>query len=71
MKAVTEEEFREFIEKYPRELDFRTIMICDPPIGEYNDFTLGRPPNSIVAYFTYGEDKPTSNPNNNNFMIRK
>nr|DAK83881.1 MAG TPA: hypothetical protein [Caudoviricetes sp.] len=48
-KDVTEEEFRSFIDAYPRKLVRDVCGISDPPAVSYNDFELGVWPFSIVA----------------------
>jgi hypothetical protein len=47
---VTEEEFKTFLNEYPKsKLEWNCTGICEPPIGTYNDFSLGDWPESIVA----------------------
>ena len=48
-KRVTKDEFYEFVNSYPTELDFDTTGICDPPLSSYNDFTRGVWPDSMAA----------------------
>ena len=49
-KKVEEKEYKEFINNYPNKLDWDVIQFCEPPMGNYNDFTSGKVwPDSIVA----------------------
>ena len=48
-RRVTKDEFYEFVNSYPKKLDFDTTGICDPPLSSYNDFTRGVWPDSMVA----------------------
>lgn len=58
-KSVTEEEFVEFINKYPRKLEKDVCGICDPPSISYNDFELAnRWPYSVVANTSAYSDDP-------------
>ena len=52
-KAVSKEEFSAFLDSYPRPLSFDKSGISDPPFVTYNDFTLGKWPESIVASHSY------------------
>ena len=55
-KTVSEEEYKAFLENYPRKLRFDVYAVCDPPSCTYNDFKLAnRWPYSIVASHTGGE----------------
>ncbi len=50
MADVTQEEFINFINTYPRPLERDVYGACDPPAVSYNDFELAnRWPYSIVA----------------------
>lgn len=57
-KCVSEEEFYNFINNYPRKLKRNCFGACDPPSITYNDFELAnRWPYSIVAStFLYSDD---------------
>jgi hypothetical protein len=55
-RKVTKEEYKAFIEAYPRPLERDITGICDPPLETYNDFTLGIWPDSSVA-FCHRDDK--------------
>lgn len=60
-KEVTKEEFDNFISNYPRPLMYSALTICCPEKGQYNDFTLGNWPESVVASFNlwgYNPDNP-------------
>jgi hypothetical protein len=48
-KRVTEAEFAAFLKVYPRKLEADVYAIPEPPWVQYNDFTLGNWPESIVA----------------------
>ncbi len=48
-KKVSAEEFDKFILYYPKKLDRDLCRIGEPPILSYNDFTLGKWPDSVVA----------------------
>lgn len=68
----TEFELKEYIRKYPRELVKDICGTFEPPLVTYNDFTLGKWPNSIVArYFDgYPENSlPPFTGGPNGFMI--
>ena len=59
MEKVSEQEFINFIEKYPRKLVKNVSGICDPPSITYNDFELAdRWPYSIVANTWMYSDNP-------------
>ena len=48
-REVKEEELKAFVESYPRKLEIDVTQICEPPMLSYNDFTLGKWPESVVA----------------------
>jgi hypothetical protein len=48
---VTEQELRDFVAAYPRDLYVDVCGIGDPPLVTYNDFTLGSWPESVVASY--------------------
>ena len=50
-KKVSKEEFINFINNYPKHLDFDYCQIPEPPFASYNDYTRGMWPNSIVAEY--------------------
>lgn len=63
MKRVTKEEYKEFINKYPRRLDVDCCGICEPPVITHNDFELAnRWPYSVVARTWYYSDNPDDYP---------
>lgn len=53
MKPVTKEEFKQFIDSYPRHLERDVAMMCEPPVITFNDFSLGAWPASVVARYTF------------------
>ena len=54
---ATPEEFKAFIDAYPRPLTRSISGIYEPPLATFNDFTLGDYPESVVAmYRTCGGD---------------
>lgn len=55
LTSTTKEEFEEFINKYSKPLDKDVANYFDPPLVTYNDFSLGKWPNCIVAAHSYGE----------------
>lgn len=58
-KVVSEQEFIDFINNYPRKLTRDVTGICDPPAISYNDFELAdRWPYSVVAYGHVWDDDP-------------
>ena len=58
-KIVTEEQFFEFVNHYPRKLSVDVTGISEPPLVTYNDFELAnRWPYSIVAQYYYYSDDP-------------
>ena len=57
-KRVTEKEFYNFLKNYKRPLDRDCYAACEPPSITYNDFTLGKWPDSVVAKTSlYDDDK--------------
>lgn len=48
-KHVSKQEFEAFLEKYPRKLSCNITGMCEPPAVSYNDFELGKWPQSVVA----------------------
>jgi hypothetical protein len=52
MKKVTDVEFKLFVEGYPSELYQGFIKKAHPPRQEYNDFSIGQYPDSVVAYIS-------------------
>lgn len=48
-KEVKKEEFDEFVKSYPRQLEWSVTTICEPPLGNHNDFSLGNWPESMVT----------------------
>ena len=56
MKKVGKDEFQKFIGEYPRELVCDVCAVSEPPLVTYNDFTLGKWPDSVVAK-TYLDDE--------------
>lgn len=58
MKRVSKLEFENFIDAYQNELEFDCCGISDPPLITYNDFSLGKWPDSIVAQtHAYSDDE--------------
>lgn len=58
-KSVSYDEFNDFINNYPRELDRDVFGAYDPPLITYNDFELAnRWPYSVVAWTYYYDDEP-------------
>ena len=56
---VSEQEFIDFINNYPRHLDRDVYAVCEPPSITYNDFELAnRWPYSIVASTHMFSDDP-------------
>jgi hypothetical protein len=53
-KQASKAEFEEFIESYPNKLESHTSHIITPPIVSFNDFSLGKFPESIVATISMG-----------------
>lgn len=49
LRACTAEEFDDFLENYPRELERNFNHIPDPPIETYSDPSLGVWPGCVVA----------------------
>jgi hypothetical protein len=48
-RNVTKEEFDKFVAAYPRPLVKDVCGIPQPPVLSYNDFSMGKWPESIVA----------------------
>jgi hypothetical protein len=60
MKSVKKEEYRKFIDNYPRKLVCDACAISDPPAVSLNDFELAnRWPYSIVARTMAWDDNPS------------
>ena len=53
-KSVNREQFEEFLASYPRSLERDVAFTHEPPVLNYNDFTLGNWPESMVATYTHG-----------------
>lgn len=47
--------FNEFLSAYPRPLERDVVRFCDPPLIQYNDFTLGDWPHSVVASHSFDD----------------
>lgn len=65
-KLVTKEEFDEFVKNYPNKLEWNVTGICEPPMGNHNDFTNGKVwPQSMVTKvcLTRGEAHYDHEPN--------
>lgn len=49
-RRVTEAEAKRFVMEYPKcRLDWNGTTVCDPPLGNYNDFDFGVWPESMVV----------------------
>ena len=74
-KVVSKDEFDNFIRSYQNELVFDLYAVCEPALITYNDFTLGKYPDSIVAYtWIYGdnpEDRYYCDPEDRHYYILK
>lgn len=49
---ATKEEFDAFIANHPRPLERDVVAFCEPPRVQFNDFSLGNWPASVVAQFS-------------------
>lgn len=49
---VTKEAFDAFVANYPRPLERDVVAFCEPARVQYNDFSLGDWPASVVAQFS-------------------
>ena len=59
---VTKKEFKDFVSNYPNKLDWDVTTICEPPMGNYNDFTKGKVwPESMVAIVRLMDGYPYPN----------
>ncbi len=58
MKRVTHDEFHDFINNYPNKLEIDIVHFCEPPLKQYNDFSLGNWPESVVASCLFFRDEP-------------
>ena len=58
IKKVTEPEFIDFCNSYPRALIRHVCGICEPPAVSYNDFEIGWSGLSIVASTFLYDDNP-------------
>ena len=49
-REVSKEEFDEFVKNYPNKLEWNVTTICEPPLGNHNDFMDGKVwPESMVT----------------------
>lgn len=73
MKKVTKEEHEQFVVGYPNQLHKGVSTIYDPPVLEWNDFSLGDWPKSIVAAETLEYDHETckDTPEKNQYWIEE
>lgn len=51
LSVCTKEEFSAFIAAYPAPLKVSILHICEPEQVQYNDFSLGVWPESVVAAY--------------------
>ena len=72
MKLVTQQEYEEFIAKYPRTLKIDVCGIIEPPVKRYYDFSLGSQYNAEVAAMQTSYDTKTGKeePENYRYWIR-
>lgn len=55
-KAVSQEEFYRFVDRYPRQMITNTFMAAEPPLVQFIDPTLGTNHwDCIIAFFDGGE----------------
>jgi len=60
-KYVSRDEFKDFVDNYPRKLDRDVYAVYEPPLLTYNDFELAnRWPYSVVAWTFLYDDEPGS-----------
>lgn len=52
-RYCTKYEFDAFIAAYPRKLVRDVACFYDPPLVTFNDFTLGKWPQSVVASYSF------------------
>ena len=51
-REVSFEKFKQFINSYPRKLEYNFTGICEPPLVTYTDFELSdKWPDSVVAKY--------------------
>jgi hypothetical protein len=61
-RKVTETEMLDHIQAWPRPITPDRLMTFEPPLVTFNDFTLGRWPECVVASCTMSEsDRPSGN----------
>ena len=74
-KSVSKEEFKQFIDNYPTKLEMDVYAVCEPALITYNDFSLGKWPDSVVARTWLYEDNPEDHyycaPENRKYYILK
>lgn len=58
MKDVDKAQFAAFLKSYPRPLTVDVVGIGEPPARQWNDFTLGAWPESVVASESLYESYP-------------
>lgn len=61
LRPATQAEFEAFVSNFPRHLERDVICFCEPPLVQYNDFTLGNWPASVVASHRF-EDREATRP---------
>ncbi len=54
LRECTKEELLAFVASYPRPLERDVYGAHEPPLVTFNDFTLGKWPDSVVASFSAG-----------------
>ena len=65
-KKVTKVQFDEFVKNYPNKLEWNVTRICEPAMGNHNDFSDGKVwPESMVTKvsLTNGEAYYNNEPN--------
>lgn len=60
-KPVTEQEMLAAVNSYPAKLVRDVYQVCDPALVTYNDFSLGKWPESVIARYSAarGDDPPS------------
>jgi hypothetical protein len=59
MKPVAEDVFRDYLRSYPAPLKRNVSHIYEPPLVTYNDFRLGKWPESVVAGHSFEDREAT------------
>jgi len=69
-RKVSEEEFNAFVSAYGKDLETNVARMYEPPLKTYNDFALGKWPESVVAYVMLMDGSDYYDGRTNEFFIK-